>query len=179
MQIHIFSGLGSSIFPSLRKGTSEIEALVDRIAGLDADHHIWNDWKDAYDAIIISKRKGRPVGKIALVGHSNGVLACAKLAEALSRAGVIVDYVGAIDPTAAGFPKFDHNTLWVDEFWASTGWPAIIRVLTNDRNGACRFVDGWRGTHKKFASTSSHVALASKPAVHKRIVDKIEELNNG
>lgn len=166
-QIHLFSGLGSSLLPSLRRGTRTIESLIDKIT--DADHHIWNDWRKVAASITAGK------GPVVLIGHSNGLIACAEIAKVLRSRGIDVRYIGAIDPTAGRFPAFGSNVLRVDEFWASSGFPALARRIPLFGQGKCLFDPGFRGAHRLYHMRGSHIGLASDEHVHATILAGVKE----
>ena len=168
--IAIFSGLGSSIIPGLQRGTRTLEKLIDKLGEPGAEHYVWNEWPKVADAII----KQKP-DRVALLGHSNGVLAIANVAQRLRLAGIKVHYIGALDPTAADFPMFGSNVYFLEEFHASSGWPAITRRLTKGRNGACRKDAGFNGIHRLHYVRASHVGLASDSEVHKQVITSVKE----
>lgn len=172
MQVYVFSGLGSSIIPRFRKGTEEIEDAIDEI-GVDAQHHIWNEWMDVAPRLVLDGQRGE---KIALVGHSNGVIACTGIAQWLGTYGVKVGYLAAIDPTAAAFPEIGSNVEVVDEFRAPFGWPGVARLLTGEKRGALQFDRRFKGLHTVFDIGGGHVAAASDDFVRDRIVTEIEHL---
>jgi pimeloyl-ACP methyl ester carboxylesterase len=169
--IAIFSGLGSSIIPGLQRGTRTLEKLIDKLGEPGAEHYVWNEYSAVADEII----KQRP-DRVALIGHSNGVVACAEIAQSMLRlAGLKVHYIGAIDPTAADFPTFGSNVYFLEEFHASSGWPAIVRRLTRGRNGACRKDAGFNGIHRLHYVRASHVGCASHKDVHATIIASVKE----
>lgn len=173
-EVHIFSGLGSSIFRPFQKGTRTLERMIDNLpSDVDAKHHIWSSWKSVADRLIKAKRDGTLNGPIILAGHSNGVLACCKIAEALSRNGIKVAYIGAIDPTAAAFPKIGKNVARVEEFWATSGYPKLKRLMTGNRRAACQFEPGWTGRHTLKTLKATHVGLGSHPEVTRDIYASI------
>lgn len=168
MQIHLFSGLGSSLIPSLHRGTRTLEGMIDKLGVADAQHHIWNDWQKVAMAI-------KPdAGPVILAGHSNGVLACAAIAKALQARRIQVAYVGAIDPTAASFPAFGGNTLRVQEFWASSGFPALARRIPLFGQGKCLFDDTFRGVRELYHIRGSHVGVASDHHVQSTILAAVK-----
>lgn len=168
--IAIFSGLGSSIIPGLQRGTRTLEKLIDKLGEPGAEHYIHYEWPEVADKII----KERP-DRVALLGHSQGVLAIAHVAQRLRLAGIKVHYIGALDPTAADFPMFGSNVYFLEEFHASSGWPAITRRLTRGRNGACRKDAGFNGIHRLHYVRASHVGLASDSEVHKQVIASVKE----
>ena len=167
--IAIFSGLGSSIIPGLQRGTRTLERYLDSL-GSESEHYVWNEWQSVADNLI----KQKP-DRVALIGHSNGVLAIANVANRLRLAGIKVHYIGAIDPTAADFPMFGSNVYFLEEFHATSGWPAVTRWMTNGRNGACRKDQGFNGIHRLHYVRASHVGLASDSEVHKQVIASVKE----
>lgn len=172
-EIHIFSGLGSSIVPGLSYGTRTLERMVDKL-GANAEHHIWNTWKAVAEGIIDRRNKSKVTPKVALIGHSNGVIAITEIAERLRLAGIPVQYMGAIDPTAGAFPAVNNAEL-IDEFWASSGIPQMARRLTNNKRGAIHHGPGFKGVHKLWMIPGGHVPCASDPKVQKIILNSIKE----
>lgn len=168
-QIHLFSGLGSSLLPWLQRGTQALEDMIDKIGIADAEHHIWNDWQRVGMAI-------RPDGgPVILAGHSNGVLACAQIAQMLLKRGIEVRYIAAIDPTAARFPAFSSNVLAIDEVWASSGFPALARRIPIFGQGKCLFDPSFRGVHRLYHIRGSHIGVASDKHVHATILAGVKE----
>jgi len=167
-QIHLFSGLGSSLLPGLRSGTLTLEKMIDKLNYADAKHHIWNDWKAVAASI---EPNGGPV---ILIGHSNGVLACASVAKALQDRKIKVAYVGAIDPTAARFPAFGNNVQRVDEFWASSGFPHAARGCPTLGQGKCLFDQDFAGKHQLFHVRGSHIGVVSDEQLQATIVESVK-----
>jgi len=168
--IAIFSGLGSSIIIGLQRGTRTLEKLIDKLGEPGAEHYIHYEWPKVVDEII----KQKP-DRVALLGHSQGVLAIANVAQRLRLAGIKVHYIGAIDPTAADFPTFGSNVYFLEEFHASSGWPAMTRRWTRGRNGACRKDAGFNGIHRLHYVRASHVGCASDKDVHATIIASVKE----
>ena len=172
-EIHVFSGLGSSLFPSLSYGTRTLEKLIDALPYAEAEHHVWNRWKPVADGIVNRWKQTKEPFKTVLIGHSNGVIATTSIAEYLGTRGLFVVYIGAIDPTAGAFPIIGRNVAECSEFHAFRGWPAITRRMTNNRRGALHFTNAWPGIHRLWHIPGAHVAVASSPRVHKIILDDL------
>lgn len=172
-EIHVFSGLGSSLFPSLSYGTRTLEKLIDALPCAEADHHVWNRWRPVAESIVARWGKTREPFKTVLIGHSNGVIATNQIAAYLAARRIQVDYIGAIDPTAGSFPDIGRNVAETSEFWAGTGWPAISRRFTNGRRGALQYVDAWPGIKRLYHIPGSHVACASNKRVHDVILSDL------
>ena len=174
--VYVFSGLMSSIVPGFSKGTKEIAAQIKyEHPTLEVSHHIWNEWKNISDEIIKrSMKSGRH--DVYIIGHSNGVLACANIAEDLRKMDIDVKYIGAIDPTAASFPEIGSNVTKVDEFWARTGWPAVKRRLTRNKRGACVFSKAFKGIKTLIKVPTTHVGASSSDRTVKQILTSIQEL---
>lgn len=168
-QIHIFSGLASSVFSSLRKGTDDIERVIDGLpSSADAQTHIWNDWKDVAKKIVADSRGGN-TSPIILIGHSNGVLACAEIAQVLYRRGIDVDYIAAIDPTLKSFPTIQNNVKLIDEFHASRGFVALGRWLSRGRKASIITAKRYKGVLRTKKYSASHVGIVSLAVVRDRI----------
>lgn len=177
-RIYIFSGLLSSVVPSFREGTNEIAEILRKEYPQDqVVTMIWNKWEDVADKIYQQYAKEGYKDKVILIGHSNGVKACALIVDYLSVMGIDVDYVGAIDPTAAKFPRFLDNVKVVDEFYASSGYPALMRKMTNNKRGACRFSNVWHGLHRILRYRATHIGVSSEPDVHQEILNSIKKLD--
>jgi hypothetical protein len=174
-EIHIFSGLGSSIFPSLSWGTRTLEKLLDGLPA-NAEHHIWNDWRVVANNIVWRWTKTKTPFKTIIIGHSNGVISTNSIAAHLAARGLPTDYIAAIDPTAAAFPLIGHNVGECSEFWASSGWPALMRRFTGNKRAALHFVPAWPGIHRLYHIPGSHVACASNQRVHQTIVADVKRV---
>jgi hypothetical protein len=174
-EIHIFSGLGSSIFPSLSYGTRTLEKLIDGLPA-EAEHHVWNRWREVADGIVYRWNRTKQPFKTILVGHSNGVIATNSIAAHLNARGLPCDYIGAIDPTAGSFPLVGMNVAECSEFHAASGWPALTRRWTKNRRAALHFVPGWPGIHRLYHINSSHVGCASSKRVHEIIVSDVKRV---
>jgi hypothetical protein len=166
--IHLFSGLGSSLLPGLAYGTRTLEAMIDKLGSANAEHHVWNEWPKLAERLI----KERPK-KVVLVGHSNGVIATNEIARRLRLAGIKVNLIVAIDPTAGAFPAIGYNVDDALEFWASSGFPAIARRLTRHRSGALHF-DGFHGIHRLYHIRAGHVPCASHPDVQRLTIAAVK-----
>ena len=176
-EIHIFSGLLSSIVPQFRRGTEELTKRVNEIDdGVEAKHRNWIFWRIVAWRLIAKHRNARLIGPIILGGHSNGVLAARKVAKVLSKHGINVDYEFSIDPTIFPFPKVDHNVNRHDEVHATSGICAIFRYITFKRSGSIFFVDNWNGNGFYMSRKGGHVAIASYDNVHSRILDQVRQV---
>lgn len=173
-KIYLFSGLGSSLIPSFREGNVE---LSKRILGLGSipRQFVWNDWENAFRDIYVQHQQNKDL-RIALIGHSNGVLACARLAEYLSYHNIPVEYVGAVDPTLAPFPEFGDNVKRVHEFHATRGTVSLVRRLTRGYLGSCKFTGGWSGDHELETIKGSHTGIATDEKVLDKIVENVRWL---
>lgn len=166
--VHLFSGLGSSLLPSLSYGTRTLESMIDKLGYANAEHHVWSDWRKIADRLI----KERP-SKVVLVGHSNGTIATNEIAKRLRLAGIKVNLLVAIDPTAGSFPAVGYNVDEALEFWASSGFPAIARRFSGNRRGALHF-DGFHGVHRLYHISAGHVPCASDPRVQKLTIEAVK-----
>ena len=165
-EIHVFSGLGSSLFPSLSYGTRTLEKLIDALPYAEADHHVWNEWPAVAASIVERWKKTKEPFRTVLIGHSNGVIATNSVAAYLAARRIQTDYIGAIDPTAGSFPVIGRNVAETSEFWAGSGWPSMARRFSGGRRGALQYVDAWPGIKRLYHIPGSHVACASNKRVH-------------
>jgi len=176
-EIHIFSGLGTFIFPPLQLATKALEDLIDQLPGNhDASHHTHLGAKKVWKKIVKKRDQGTLNGPICLIGHSQGVRACARVADHLDDEDIQVDYIGAIDPTLANFPPFQNNVQKVEEFWATKEFVAEGRRLSGFTSGVCTFGHGWPGNHQLEEIDTGHIECASDNTVRTKIVQSVKSL---
>lgn len=171
-EIHIASGLGSSINPAFRAGTQALELKIDSMPA-DAQHWIWNAWPQALEEIAAraSMRKPR---RVVLIGHSNGVIFTNQIADGLRKLGIQVDLLVALDPTLAAFPKLGTNVKRTMEFHATAGIVAMFRWVAS--GGKLRYTRDFAGkTEPAIIVPGGHVGLSVNPAVHKRVLQAVQE----
>lgn len=178
VECHISSGIGGAF---VSYGTRALEKMIDDLPG-EADAVEWNhgDYKKVIAGILErSKKLGKPY-KVILGGHSYGCVFVGEIAKALSKNGILVDYAFCIDPTA-GFSEvkrmvLDKNVLKVDEFWATSGIPAIARKLSK-KQARMSFVDGYdMSLHKVFTVPGGHIPCASDEIVRKQVMKVVGNL---
>ena len=168
--IALATGLGSSFIARFTKWSKELEPLIDDLpAGIDATRHNWTSWKEVTNNIIRDKNRG----KVILAGHSNGVYFACKVAHELSKHGIKVDYLAAIDPTLKPFPKLGGNVIMADEFRASRGFVAFGRRMSGKRLATLKAGREFRGTLSVQTIRGGHTEIASNPIVRKHIVETI------
>lgn len=176
-EIHIFSGLGSSIVASFRSGTNYLEKIIDELPSeADAKTHIWNNWDNVYRDILRKKINGTLEGPIILVGHSNGVFACMMIAEKLKMHNVKVDYIGSIDATLKAFPEAGWNVDFIHDFHATRGMVALGRRMSKGKRATVLPNKKFKGELKPIRVSSGHVAASSNLIVIKTISEKVKEL---
>ena len=175
-EIWVFSGLGSSLLPSLSYGTRTLEKLIDALPFDEAEHAVWSTWRRTADHIVDRWKTTREPFKVVLIGHSNGVIATNEIAQHLALRSIKVDYLAAIDPTAGAFPVIRPNVHECSEFWASSGFPAMARSLSGKRRAALHFVDAWPGIHRLYHIPTGHVPCASNERVHETILNDLERV---
>lgn len=183
IECHISSGLGGWFVSG---GTKALAKLLNKLPQ-EVNAKEWNhgDYKKVAQGILDRAKKfGKPY-KVILGGHSYGCVFVAEIANTLSKNGILVDYAFCIDPTAGHFEaarmKLDKNVLKVDEFWATSGFPAIARKLTNNgvlrRQGVMSFVDGYdMDRHELFTVPGPHIPCASNPIVQKQVIKVVGNL---
>lgn len=178
-EIHIFSGLGSSLFRGLRKGTDQLEHLIDQMPGdANAQTHVWNKHEDVAREIIAKRNRSTLKHPIILVGHSNGVLACMEIAKTLNSRGIKVSYIAAIDPTLKSFPAADGKIDHIDEFHASRGFVAFGRRLSRGRKASVHTGANFTGKHTVHRHRAGHAGVAGLAAVHNVIGRRVRMLLN-
>lgn len=183
VECHISSGIGG-FFVSY--GTRALEKMIDDLPG-ETDAKEWNhgDYKKVTKGILERAKKfGKPY-KVILGGHSYGCVFVAEIANELSKNGILVDYAFCIDPTA-GFSQakrmtLDKNVLKVDEFWATSGIPAMARKLTNNgvsrRQAVMSFVNGYdMDRYKLYMVPGGHIPCASNEIVRKQVIKVVGNL---
>lgn len=174
--VYVFSGLMSSIISGFRKGTKEIASDIRHThPEMVVKHYIWNEWDNVFEEIL-QRALSHGNSDVYLIGHINGVLACANIAEEMRKMNMPVKYIGAIDPTSANFPKLGSNVSFVDEFWAKTGWPAVKRKISGNTDGACTFRQDFKGKHTLIKVPTTHVGASSSNRTQKRIIGSVREL---
>lgn len=179
VECHVIAGLGGLLFA---RGTKALDKLFDEISPIwDATHWWHRSWDKCAEGIIARQKRFRDKPTVILVGHSYGALRCQQIASRLRQNGITVDYIAGIDPTAlpANVPTMNipKNVRFVDEFWATSGWPALRRWFTPDGSRGGRFVvrGSWT-TYRRKTVKGGHVACASNPITVRRIVEKVKEL---
>lgn len=170
------------ILPFISKGTRDIDKLIDALKGPDSRDYIQSNWKEAWSYIQAERAKG-PI-EVILIGHSMGCYRAIQIANQCRKAGILVRYIGAIDPTAINrmfgmVPMVvPENVAEVDEFWARSGVPAINRKLdpTGGKGGCYRYTAGWSGQLYQKEYPTGHIALAAHKPVVDRLVKQVGEL---
>ena len=175
-EIFVLSGLGSSVVSYFRKGTDEIDRILDEMTGNQSETLVWNKWEDVVEAI-----KGKDPKKVIIifVGHSNGVYGCMSAARELGLLGFVVHYIAAIDPTLKPFPKAGANILHIDEFHASSGGVSFVRGLfkiVRLWTGRIKKSPDFQGTHKIKKIRGGHVGIVSDPKLQSIIKNKVSEI---
>ena len=168
--IALATGLGSSFIARFSEWSDELEKLLDdEPSGIDAVDYNWTEWRQFVRNVIRDKNRG----KVIMVGHSNGVYFACKVAQELSKHGIKVDYLAAIDPTLKPFPKLGGNVIMADEFRASRGFVAFGRKLSRGRMATLKAGREFRGALSVQTIRGGHTEIASNPIVRKHIVETI------
>jgi hypothetical protein len=171
------------IFPFISAGTRNADKLIDALKGTDSRDFIQAATSSVWAYILEMQRLH---GKIELifVVHSMGCYRAIQIAEKCRRQGILVRYIAAIDPTAInrmfGMTPMvvPENVMEVDEFWASSGIPAMNRKLdpSGGKGGCYRYYPDWEGKKWQKEYNTGHIALASNRLVVSRIVKRVEAL---
>lgn len=163
----VLDGSMHALAKRLNEASPEIEAEV----------FPWFLWKKARKRCIEAHKEG---ALIAGAGHSYGCLEWSKISIDLMKHNIAIKYIGGIDATATppgyGPMVIDGNVAFVDEFWASFGWPSMARLRSPAGSKGGKFVYPYGTHHKIHRFTAGHIAVAARKAVQKRIVDQIREL---
>jgi len=175
-EAHIFSGLGG---PLTNGGTKEIDKLIDKLSPVACNHWAWQKSAVVADTIIKNIKKDGPC-VVILGGHSYGVLAAIRVARELEKAKIKVDYLFAIDPTAGHSQGKEmiayKNIKYIDEFWATSGFPAMMRKLTKKKQATLKVSEDFPGTHLVHIIPGGHIPCAKNEKVHKIVLDKVKEI---
>jgi hypothetical protein len=154
-----------------------IAKRLNALDGVESEVFPWFRWKEARRRCVDAHKAGKT---IAGGGHSYGCLEWHKISIDLAKLNIPIAYIGSIDPTASpvgyGAMPIAGNVEFVDEFWASLGWPAFARLRSGSGARGGMHVYPYGTKHKIHKFMSGHIALASKEAVQARIVEKAREL---
>lgn len=150
-------------------GMWELASKLEVIPGVMSEVFPWFMWKKARNKAIRLFREGK-LDFFTPCGHSFGCYEIIKMAEDVKKAGIMVRYVGAIDPTAGFVQDVPSNVEYVSEHWAAYGVPAAARRGDPDgeRGGRYRYPNDT--PHKVYHYPGGHIALGSNDTVHARIV---------
>ena len=171
--VYVVHGLGG-ILPFISRGTRKLDEIIDalppeaetRERSLD---FIQSRWKEIIDDIIEQDAK-----EIILIGHSLGCERVIRVADWCRVNGVRVLYIAAIDPTAGYTMKVPENVRFVDEFWASSGWPHMARNSRWIKGGKYEYPHGTK--HRIFEVDSAHIPLPGHQTVVDRVVLQVGNL---
>jgi pimeloyl-ACP methyl ester carboxylesterase len=180
IEMHLFAGLGGRFFD---RGTRALDAMADRLSPVwDANHWQQRQWQKASDGIIARQKAYGDKPVVILIGHSYGALRCQQIATRLRDRGIAVAYVAGIDATALapGHPpmKIPDNVALIDEFWASSGFPAIARWRDpkGSKGGMYVVRPEMKDRHKVIKVPGGHIPCASDPITVTRIMEKVRGL---
>jgi pimeloyl-ACP methyl ester carboxylesterase len=180
IEAHAIAGLGGWLFD---RGTRALDKLLDEMSPVwDCTHWQEGQWEKAYDAILARAKTHKDKPKIILIGHSYGCLRAIQIARRLREINMRVAYIAAIDPTAITRKEppmtIPNNVDWVDEFWASSGFPAAARNREPDGSAGGRYVvpAGMEKRHTLAKYPVRHIPLASHPPVVSAIVGRVREI---
>lgn len=152
--------------------SGRIAAIGDRVV---SEVYPWFMWKLARNRAIALAEAGE-LDRLCVAGHSFGCLKALQLVADVAKHGIEVAYVGAIDPTAGYRMEVGSNVDFVDEFWASSGFPAMARAADPSGRGGGKYLYPNETPHEIHEYRSGHIALGSNSDVHDIIVSRIAEL---
>jgi thioesterase domain-containing protein len=179
-QAHTFSGLGG---PLTDAGTQQIDKYIDLLPPVpDNQHWIWQKSPTVFKLIVDDFKKNGPCAVI-LGGHSYGVLAAIRVAQALAKLKIGVDYLYAIDPTAGSSQGKEmvvtSNIKDIDEFWATRGYPTFMRKLTKGKQATLKIPEGWADanhTYDRHIIKGGHMNCASDGRTHTIVLNKVRAI---
>lgn len=172
----------AGVFPFISYGTKGIDKLIDALPpSQDSRDFLQSDWQSAWRYIQDCKRKHGAI-EVILIGHSMGCYRAIQIAEKCRAARIDVAYIAAIDPTAInrlfGMKPMivPQGVAYVDEFWASSGFPKAARDgdPTGRRGG--RYIYSEDQDRKVFNVLAGHIPSASHPTVVSHIVTRVKGL---
>lgn len=142
------------------------------IPNVEAEAMPWFSWKDARNKAVAMWAAGT-LDFLMVNGHSWGCLKAVQLAEDVAKHGILVRFIGAIDPTAGPRMKVPWNVNQVSEFWATFGWPALARLRSPSGARGGRYIYPHPTPHIIQTYVTGHIALGSNSKVHEQIVTTI------
>ena len=155
----------------MRTLSEKIEAAMPDVS---APVFPWFKWKTARAQMIAAARESRLIGG---GGHSYGCMELGKISIDMEKLGLHIPYIAGIDPTATpvgyGPIIIDKNVDYVDEFWASFGWPAMARLRSSSGKAGGKFTYPYGTENHVRRYASGHIALGSNSKVHNIIVGQV------
>lgn len=177
-EIHVIAGLGGWLFAW---GTKALDKLFDDLSPYwDATHWYHGSWEKCAQGIIDRQKRFNDAPVVCLIGHSYGALRCQQIASRLNQHGIEVAYIGGIDPTA--LPRnhppmvIPSNVKDVDEFHATSGWPAWARHRDPQGGRGGMYVYRPDATPAIYTIPGGHIACASAPKTRRIILGKVKAL---
>ena len=167
MKSALFPLIGGLPGVVLDGGMHKLAAKIETGSNISAPVFPWFRWKEARSQMIAAAKEGRLIG---VGGHSYGCMESGKISLDMDRLGLHIPYIAGIDPTATpmgyGPIIIGKNVEYVDEFWASLGWPAVARLRSSSgaRGGKFTYPHGTDNRLRKY--TTGHIALGSNSTVH-------------
>lgn len=177
----VIHGLAGAL-PFVSRGTRNIDKLIDALPQtIDSRDFRQTNQKAVLDYILDCRDR---YGKIEVigVGHSMGCYRWIWIARQCAKRGIKIRYLAAIDPTAInrllGMKPMlvPDNVQWVDEFWATSGFPESARTRDPSGKGGGKYLYPRSNMNRTVTIPATHIGLASNKAVISRIVSQIKEL---
>lgn len=161
---YVFSGLGGNLFGFIRSGMKELAEKI------DGEFHAlpfgYAGWKKIADKIVNGKIKGQITKPIVLVGHSNGVYACLKIAEHLAKYKIKCVII-SVDRTLKWCPPAGANVEYLMDNHARLAY--VKRG--EDFKGGYEVIEWPR---PKGVLGSWHIGVSSDSVLHDRIKALLE-----
>jgi len=178
-EIHVQSGLSSSIFPHLRRPLEAMEKLIDDLpSDADAKFSIWDDWQPIVDAIVTKKKRGTLKGPVIFIAHSQARESAERMSFELAKWGISVDYIAMISPSLGTIQgpvrPLGSNVMWVDEFYEVVSMIALGRIFGGGKPFYGSSFSGIKNVYRRLSG--GHVGVAANPFVRKTIINKVKDL---
>ncbi|MGL4441176.1 MAG: hypothetical protein ACRCUE_18110 [Bosea sp. (in: a-proteobacteria)] len=133
-------------------------------------------WSSLADDIIARRRAGEPPRRLVLIGHSLGANDVIAMAEELGRAGISVDLLIPIDPTAPS--PIPSNVRRVVNYYQSNNGFGISVVAGRDFRGSLSNADV-AGSRRDLASSDmSHTTIDKSGRIHREIAGLVAGLTS-
>ena len=180
-EVHAIYGLGGK---AIGQGITALDATMDALSPF-WDCSLWNHgwWEELGKGLVARQKRYNDKPTIIFIVHSYGCLRAQKISKNyLLPNGIKVAYIACIDATALPLGHspmtVPFNVAKVDEFWATSGFPAGARQRKPDGSAGGRYVyaPNWPGVKTLTKVNAAHIACAKKEIVVNTIVRSVKEI---